>query len=433
MNRQGSIDGVLEAWFLDGPNEMPDRVFEAVFDRVERAPQRPLSRLLLRFSDMSAPARLAAAGVATVLVVGVGFAVFGRSSETAPAATPPPSTTPDVSPTAGLAIGPIPAQLHHVFLGPQRDVPGVPAGDRTMLDFTNGGFLFWSGSQVFLSSSTGADAETLLLVARSGPGGCAKGDVGRYRWSATPGGSLVTLEAVSDECAARLAAIPGTWQRSACLNRGAYCLGEIEAGTYSSQNVRPDLPEGAATPPEFGAIRYAVPAGWANSEDASNLYSFMHGDDYAAGGVNVGANPPDAVSLLVNPFAARLHAGCPAEREAGIGADRANLGAWLLAHPGLDVTQQADISIDGREASVFDLALADGWTETCPENPPFVAAPIFYNGYHFALGKDDLMRVILLDVGPGATAAITIEVQDISTYDQLIAEAMPIVESFDFK
>ena len=50
MTRHRDIEPVLEAWFVDGPSEMPDRLFQAVFDQVERVPQRRLARLHLRFT-----------------------------------------------------------------------------------------------------------------------------------------------------------------------------------------------------------------------------------------------------------------------------------------------------------------------------------------------------------------------------------------------
>ena len=249
----------------------------------------------------------------------------------------------------------------------------------------------------------------------------------------TPGESFLTMDSVADACQARLEALAGTWQRSACRIAEDLCLGALEAETYSSLFVRPDLAPGAAPTADYGAIAYTVPAGWANAGDQADQYTLMRASDYAAVGANIGRNPPDAITVLVNPFAARLHAGCAEEAEPGIGTDRAALTAWILQHPGLVVTQQPDITIDGRPATVLDLEQAEAWTETCPDVQPFVAAPVFYHDYHWALAKNDLMRVVLLDVNPGATTAVTIEVQDPTTYDQLIADAMPIVESLDFK
>ena len=36
MNGQQDIERTLDAWFVDGPSVMPDRLFDAVLDQVER-------------------------------------------------------------------------------------------------------------------------------------------------------------------------------------------------------------------------------------------------------------------------------------------------------------------------------------------------------------------------------------------------------------
>jgi hypothetical protein len=430
MNRQASIDSVLEAWFLDGPNEMPDRVFDAVFDRVERAPQRRLSRLFLRFSDMSSTAKWVAAGAAAVLAVGVGFAVLGRSPATGPGASPSPSD--GASPSAPLGV--LPAELQHAFLGPARPVGPMPAGDRSVLDFTESGrAALWTGQARMLHSDIVLDGQEIVLTSTGDVGGCSEGDVGRYGATLSPGNSFLTIEARGDDCDARASAIPGTWQRSVCLNPDDFCLGVLEPGTYSSLYVRPDLAQGADWTADFGALRYTVPAGWANEADWPDHYGLMRAESYSAGESGDGAVAPDEITLLVRPGAARLHSECSEENEPGIGTTRADLSGWILGHPGLVVTQQPDVTIDGLEATVLDLAVADDWIETCDPGAPFVAAPVFFGGYHWALAKNDRMRVILLDLPSGTSTAIVIDVQNPSTFETLVTETMPIVESFDFK
>jgi hypothetical protein len=432
MNRNGSIDGVLEAWFLDGPREMPDRVFEAVFDQVERVPQRRLARFLLRFSDMSSTAKWIAAGAAAVLAIGVGFAVLGRSPVTGPGTNPSPGETASPSPSAGHAE--LPAELRHAFLGPNRAVGSIAQGDRSILDFTEEGWAyFWNGQARLLPSQIGVEGDELVLTSDRDTGGCASGDLGRYRWSLSPGGSFLTLDAIADDCEPRSAAISDTWQRSVCRNTENFCLGILEPGTYSSMYVRPDLAPGADWTADFGAIRYTVPGGWANSADWPDHYALMRAASYAAGDSGSGAVAPDAITVLARPTAARLNSDCPEESEPGIGTTRAELGAWILAHPGLVVTQQPDVTVDGLPATVLDLAVADDWTETCDPNAPFVAAPVFFGGYHWALAQNDRMRVVLLDLPSGTTTAIVIDVQNPSSFETLVTETMPIVESFDFK
>jgi sugar lactone lactonase YvrE len=95
MNGDRDLDRVLEMWLSEGASEMPDRLFEAVTDRIERVPQARVARLHLRFSDMKPNQRLAAAAAVILLVVVGGIAVLGRFSDRnggqPPIASPSPS------------------------------------------------------------------------------------------------------------------------------------------------------------------------------------------------------------------------------------------------------------------------------------------------------------------------------------------------------
>ena len=43
------------------------------------------------------------------------------------------------------------------------------------------------------------------------------------------------------------------------------------------------------------------------------------------------------------------------------------------------------------------------------------------------------MRIVLVDLPAGTTVAITVDVEDPATFDTLVIQAMPIIETFDFK
>jgi hypothetical protein len=432
MKRQGDIDGVLEAWFLDGPTAMPDRLFDAVLDRVERVPQRRLARLQLRFNDMTTTARWLAAGAAAVLVVGIGFVALGRGPGPDPGGSPPPSPTTSVSPGPSTVGSPIPEGLSHPYLGPVRAVDGVPTRDVSQLQFTARTFVYHNGDNEFLRSAAGVEGDEIVIRSGTASPNCEDGDEGRYRFSTSPGGSILTIEPGTDQCAPRAAAVPGTWQRSACRNPDNWCLGEVEAGTYRSQYFDPVASSSDAWRADFGALTYTVPDGWANSDDWPSMYTLMRAASYAAGGVNDGQIAPDTITSLARPSAASLD-NCAEEPEPGVGTDRAALAGWIRSHPGLTVTERPDIAVDGLPATVFDLALKEGWTETCDEQKPFVAAPLLIGDYHWALGTGDRMRVILVDLPSGTTVAVSIDPEDPATFDSLVAETMPIVESFDFR
>lgn len=431
MKRPGDIDGILEAWFLDGPLEMPERLFEAVLDHVDRVPQRRLARLQLRFADMTTTARLLAAGAAAVLVVGIGFFALGRGPDPGPATSPSPSMAME-SPTPPLPGSELPVSLRHPYIGPLRTVEGVPQNDVSLIRFRLRSFSYHNGLNEYMWSTAGVNGNEIVIRTEAASTGCEEGDEGRYPFSLSPGESLLTIEAGTDDCAPRGAALPGTWQRTQCLNPNNACLGIVEAGTYSSQYFVPAMPRGATMRADFGALVYTVPAGWANSDDWPSMYAIMRGSSYSAGGVNDGVVTPDTITLLARPSAASLDA-CVEKPAAGVGTDRAALTAWILAHPGLSVTERPAISIDGLQATVLDLAVADDWTATCDTANPFVAAPVFIGDYHWALAKGDRIRVILVDLPAGTTVAITVDVEDPATFETLVAESMPIIESFDFK
>ncbi len=105
MTRDRDIERVLEHWLSDGVNEMPDRVYQSIFDRVERQPQAIAPRLLRRLPAMNGSLRWIAAAAAVILIAVVGFAIVGRPSDsgigTQPTAVPPTAAP---SPTATATV-----------------------------------------------------------------------------------------------------------------------------------------------------------------------------------------------------------------------------------------------------------------------------------------------------------------------------------------
>ena len=62
-----------------------------------------------------------------------------------------------------------------------------------------------------------------------------------------------------------------------------------------------------------------------------------------------------------------------------------------------------------------------------------MGVPLFteVDGWHVAIFSGDRYRVIPLDLGDGETMVIMVDTRDAATFDAFLAEAMPIVESFD--
>ena len=62
MTTDSDLDRISRAWLVDGPDELSDRVLDAVSDQIHLTRQRRATRPPWRFSTMTVPARVAAAG-----------------------------------------------------------------------------------------------------------------------------------------------------------------------------------------------------------------------------------------------------------------------------------------------------------------------------------------------------------------------------------
>ena len=70
MTDDRSLERAARSWLETGPTQAPDRVVEAALLRIETTTQERDLRIPWRFSEMTTPARLAAAAVIGVLVIG---------------------------------------------------------------------------------------------------------------------------------------------------------------------------------------------------------------------------------------------------------------------------------------------------------------------------------------------------------------------------
>jgi hypothetical protein len=112
MTRDRDLEQTLERWLADGPARMPDHVFDALLDRVDRTPQRRLAGLVTRYLNMSLNARFIAVAATIVIAIGaVGvWALAGPNrwnvgggpdrSPTPTVASPSPSPSASSSPIA---------------------------------------------------------------------------------------------------------------------------------------------------------------------------------------------------------------------------------------------------------------------------------------------------------------------------------------------
>lgn len=417
------IDSIVRSWLREDAREDAGRVLEVVLQEVDTTSQRRAIWLARRFPAMNNPARIGIAAAVIAIAALIGFNYLSNQVGNEPSPTPRPSSA---APDEGL----IPEALRHDFLGEVREASVAAGGDRSILNLTSTDFSFATGQTTLFGSAASTIGSELILVARDTTGGCAAGDDGRDPYALSPGESILTISTGTDTCASRAAAITGTWQRSDCRDPQDDCLGNIEAGTYSSQFFEP-RPAGAWKA-RFGALTYTVPAGWAASRDVPETYALMPQADYAAFDPQVCSDCANSIPVFVNPHAAALDR---AEAEApGVGRTVDDLISWLRQTPGLFVGIPRSVTggFGGLNATRFDVVLDSQWTGTCDEAEPFVAAPIFFNDYHLAIAPNDKQRIYLLDLGDGNTVAIVIDPATAADFDSFVLDADFVAESFGF-
>ena len=104
MTAERNVEHVLQRWLVDGVDEMPDRVYLSILDRVERQPQQRAWRVSWRDSHVNSYLKPLLAVAAIVVVAVAGFAILrpsgagvgGAPATETPTLSPPPSTSPAV-------------------------------------------------------------------------------------------------------------------------------------------------------------------------------------------------------------------------------------------------------------------------------------------------------------------------------------------------
>lgn len=387
--------------------------------------------------------------VATVAVVGVvaigGLLMINRPSDSAVgAASPSPRPSTSVASPPPIAGAVIPADLQYQWIGEPRDV-GRGTSTRTGLNFTSDSY-YLSGTNYGLTRLLGSLASVsgpgeITLVTPTGGADdlCAAGDTGIYDYVLSPGGTMLAMTASSEACAARAVAVGGDWYRVACTSTENACWGDLEAGTYPSQYVDPRLDPDATWEVPFGALEFTVPDGWSNASDWPARFHLTPTSDYASW-TSAGA-PPESwhgVYVYARPAASGQLPTCANDIQADVARTPEALIEWISTRPGIVATEPKPITIDDHAGLWIDVEVASDWTGRCADaSKPIVItmaeATSDDAGWSWGVMSGEHQRLILLDLGDGDTVLIGIESVYPDRWDALLAEAMPIVESFDFK
>jgi hypothetical protein len=448
MTSDRDFDRLARAWLEYGPDQAPDRAVAAVLQAAEVTPQVRRSFRWPRWRSSSMNRLPLAVGAVTVLVVAIGGTLLmSQGKQTgvgAPTGSPSaqPTATPSMAPSASIANGvPVPAAFDHTWMGPSRDIPGLVSTTRMQVVFT--GPLAWvSGTQLgfasHLTSNVDAGPSSIRLTLQSDEAGCQAGTIGTYPYSLSPTGLTLTMHAATDPCAARAAAMTGTWFRTDCKVADDGCFGDLDAGTYASQYIAPRRGVGGSWQPNWGALTYSVPAGWSNSQDWPNEFSLTPSADYATETANGPAEGGiHEIWIVANPVPNKVTPDCGASIET-VAPTPDGLIGWLASAPGLVVSKPTSIIVGAHSGKWVDIRLASNWKATCPGGTEPARALFSYpsqtddNAWTAGIAGQERYRVIVIDLD-GHPLGILIDSSDPAKFDDLVSQSMPIINSFKFQ
>jgi hypothetical protein len=445
MTSERDFDRLARAWLELGPDEAPDRVVAAVLQAAETTPQvrRPIRWPIRRSLVMNRVPLVA--GAATILAVVIGGGILiGQQNQTGvgvPTGSPS-STSAALTPSPSAVSSRVPAELQSFWVGAPRAVSGLSTNDRYRFSLTGSALAFPNDGledPELASTVAVVAADTLHLVTTDATARCLRGDIGRYRWSLSPGGTRLTLTLEgTDACPARGAALPGEWFRVACRNDGSGCLGQLEAGTFASQYIDPALPVGSEWLPNWGALTFTVPAGWANSIDWPGTYHLTPSAVYTQ---EAPSGPRDGlvnrISVWALPVAMGHRETCEESVEE-VPRTVDGMMTYVTNVPTHVASAPQAISIDGHAGKWVDVRVDPSWATRCPEagaaKLTFLSQlpGMEWDPGPLILAGEARHRLIFLDLGEDVVL-VAIEAGDPARFDRLVADAMPIIETFRFR
>jgi hypothetical protein len=234
MTDDRSLERAARSWIEVGPTRAPSHAVDAALLRIESTPQERDLRIPWRIRVIPMPARVAAAAVIGVLLVGGATYMFspgGRSNVGAPGPSPSPVSSPTTPPSpetsSAVASDALPQELWGNWQSPAgHSIPGLfDASESIQLTIDpNDPRHLWietlHGGNAFRSAVHPVSADEIRLVTPSESGDqgvnltCSDGQVGHYRWSRSPDAKSLTLTAIDDQCADRILTLARTWALS---------------------------------------------------------------------------------------------------------------------------------------------------------------------------------------------------------------------------
>ena len=188
---------------------------------------------------------------------------------------------------------------------------------------------------------------------------------------------------------------------------------------------------------DYGPTTFVVPAGWSVTTLGPLDYSLKPD----------GVASDDTVRVFFDMYIASKDPACSETPQPGIDPTSRAMIADLVLDPRLQTSIPVSFHVGGLVGQRIDLRMAATNTRTCPFSNGSPTVPILVddtrhvpqqgkelkNGPFWGVGGTERLRVMVLD-RPGGTGNVVfvIDSADGSTFDDLVAKSMPVLESFTF-
>jgi hypothetical protein len=181
------------------------------------------------------------------------------------------------------------------------------------------------------------------------------------------------------------------------------------------------LPAGTATTRRFvSGSTFNVPADWVNDVESSEFYRLFPDTPANEAEFALSEGPAQGIFMAI----VDTPSVTPCEGIAATsGSTAAELVDSLVANEGLVTSERIDVTLGGLTGARVDAYIDPDWTGSCTgdsEEPPTQAA------------KDYRGRFIFLDRPIRGRILIVVDSIHSADFEAFLAEAMPIVESFEF-
>jgi len=165
---------------------------------------------------------------------------------------------------------------------------------------------------------------------------------------------------------------------------------------------------------------FMLPPGWTFGDDDPGWFRLDVPSSVASG---------TQVYALMNMRATRPD--CTGRPDPSVGPSSDAITRSLSRYRGLDATPPQPITLAGASGSWVDLELAPGSDQTCPNGPVLLTNP--RGGESWGIEHTtEKMRFYVLDLPDGNTVTIVVDARHASDFKDVIRQAAPVVESFDF-